>query len=53
MHDDNPFHYHECSDCGWDDYDECALGARPVEDALDELDFNNDEVATDELEENC
>ena len=25
VHDDEvPFHYHECAECGWDDYDEQA-----------------------------
>jgi Zn ribbon nucleic-acid-binding protein len=43
VHDDVPFAYHECCECGWDDYDEQAtLAAR--------LEIGDDD---DGLEEDC
>lgn len=40
--DDNPFHYHECCECGWDDYEErAALAARTP------TDEDDDEYETD------
>ena len=35
VHDDEaPFRFHECGECGWDDYDERALEAAKIADAL-------------------
>lgn len=49
VHDDVPFAYHECCECGWDDYDERAVEAQRLV-AIDEDDSLGDD---DELEEDC
>lgn len=48
VHDENPFAYHECVECGWDDYESSAIAAAdPGEDEEDEeaapLSFDGDQ----------
>ena len=59
VHDENPFAYTECVSCGWDDYElqyqRSVVALRAHEDVSGPmaLDFNNDEVDLDELDQNC
>ena len=48
VHDEVPFSYRECAECGWDDYDQRALEAV----RLDQQD-NDDEVEDYEPETDC
>ena len=56
VHDEQPFSYTECVECSWDDYElqyhAYRLGFVDYE-GYEELDFNNEEVDDDELDENC
>ncbi len=49
VHDENPFHYSECVECGWDDYDEQAVEARRIQIAQQAADaFLGDEAEEDD-----
>lgn len=61
VHDEEPFTYHECAECGWDDYELSALSAAepdnsgawgyPDEDDDDPAPLSFDEESYDEFEQ--